>query len=123
MVANIYINECTTVTRDWNWRYSKDKSFEAYRFDGKTYKTYEYSTFIHTKLFWTNHNQYVSYYTQDLIYPSRSAKEKIKKILQKMAMALCKEGWTDFSYYYLDPIITSINLRGVILSGRGWAIR
>jgi len=61
-----------------------------------------------------------SYYTETYVYNDYDH-QKIKKLLKKLQSEMCKIGWVDHKFFYLELLEIPMRLRGVRLEGRGWA--
>lgn len=111
----------TTETSRFNYRVSKHGSYDVYHKTATSYESYKYSDTTSTSYYWSNSDKYDTSYTVSLVYPSREIEQNVKKLLKRMADALCKEGWVHHKPYYLEPLEAPVSLRGVRFDGRGWA--
>lgn len=94
---------------------------EVYYKTRTSYESYEYSDTTSASYYWSHSDKYDTSYTVSLVYPSREVEINVKKLLKRMADALCKEGWIDHKLYYNEPRVVPVSLRSVRLDGRGWA--
>jgi hypothetical protein len=123
MAPDLFNSTTTSTSGNWGWVYVRDQSFEVRRFNRNRYETYKYNGTASPELFWSHHDKYDTSYTETSIYLNRDAEIRIKKLLKKMADALCKQGWIDHKPYYSEPLPVLAGLRGVRLDGRGWGNR
>lgn len=119
MAPNFW-NSTTNVILQYNYRVSKHGPYDVYYKTSTSYESYNYSGSTTSVEYWSHSDKYDTSYTVSLVYPSREIEINVKKLLKKMADTLCKEGWIHHKPYYLEPVSTSISLRGVRLEGRGW---
>lgn len=120
MAPNLFDSTTTSTPACWGYVFPTDRSFEVRHYTQNRHETYRYNGTASPELFWSHHDKYDTSYTETSIYPNREVEIKIKKLLKKMADALCKQGWINHQPYYSEPLPVLVGLRGVRLDGRGW---